>query len=79
MAATATKKSRKAAPARAAKRTKKFDSENSDHWHAIPSKGMLFALAIAVFNGAKVDGACFGNRELAKAAIAEAKEKGIIE
>lgn len=72
-----TKTKATAAKAKTRKRTQ-FDSTDSDHWHTIPSKGQLFALAIATFNGAKVDGACFGSRELAKAAIAEAKESGLL-
>lgn len=64
------------------KRVKKvrFDSENSEHWHKIPSKGMLFALAIAAFNGADFPGAdVLRSRDAAKAVIAEAKENGIID
>lgn len=66
---------------RTPKRSKRerFDAENATHWHAIPSKGMLFSLAIAAFNGAKIDGACLGSRELAKAAIAQAKEDGLLD
>lgn len=71
----------KATKATASKRTKRvrFDNENSEHWHKIPSKGQLFALAVASFNGAKIDGAAFGSREVAKAEIAKAKEAGLLD
>lgn len=70
-----------ATKAKASKRTKRvrFDNENSDHWHQIPSKGQLFALAVASFNGFKVDSAAFGSREVAKSQIAEAKEQKFLD
>jgi hypothetical protein len=76
MAAKTKSTKAKASSTKARTRKVRFDNENGDHWHTIPSKGQLFALAVASFNGAKIDGACFGSRELAKAAIAEAKENG---
>lgn len=76
MGATTTRTKTKSTKATKAAKRVVFDSENSDHWHSIPSKGQLFALAIASFNGAKIDGAAFGSRELAKAAVAQAKEDG---
>lgn len=70
-------KTRKATASKAKK--VRFDNENSEHWHKIPSKGQLFALAVASFNGAKIDGAAFGSREVAKVEIAKAKEDGFLD
>lgn len=79
---TATKKTtRKAtAPARASRRSKQvFDADNSEHWHKIASKGQMFMLAIAAFNGATFPGSeILGDRDAAKALIAELKESGKI-
>lgn len=72
-------KTRKAAPARSSKRTRTFDADSAEDWHSIPSKGQMFMLAIAAFNGATFPGSeIFGSREAAKALIGELKEAGKI-
>lgn len=80
MAATQTRTRKATSTTKATKAAKRvmFNSDSADHWHTIPSKGQLFALAIASFNGAKIDGAAFGSREVAKAAVAKAKEDGFL-
>lgn len=58
----------------------RFDGENSNHWHEIPSKQQLFMLAIAAFNGANFEGAALlRSRAEAKALISELKEDGILD
>lgn len=53
---------------------KVFDPGNSNHWHELPSKGQLFTLAIAAYNGEKFPGSeIFGSRDEAKKIIAAIK------
>jgi hypothetical protein len=62
-----------------AKKQARFDGGSSDDWHSIPSKGMLFKLAIAGFNGAKIPGSAISNRAKAKEVIAQATEDGFLD
>lgn len=62
------------------KKRERFDGQNGEHWQKIPSKGQLFMLAIAAFNGAKFPGSeLFGSRENAKPLIDELKKEGYID
>lgn len=73
-----TTKTRKASPARASRRSRRtFDATDSADWHAIPSKGQLYALAIAAFEGADFPGAdLLRSRDAAKELISQLKEQG---
>ena len=65
---------------KAARPRERFDGENGAHWYAIPSKGMLFSLAIAAFNGADFPGAeVLRSRALAKEILTQAREDGFID
>lgn len=65
---------------KATTKARRFDSTESDNWYTIASKGQMFALAIAAFNGAKFPGSeILCDRAKAKETLTAAKENGFLD